>query len=111
LLAAGLLAACSILQRQAPVPVEERGAGAPAAPASAASAATPTASKSAHTVSAAATDAAPAASSSALHQLPFNPATMMPWNFSDPGALAPLPEAQAAGQTGGNTYNLNAGGR
>ncbi|MGM9491863.1 murein transglycosylase A [Ideonella sp. YS5] len=39
LLATGLLAACSLLQRQAPVPVEERGIGAPAAPASAASAA------------------------------------------------------------------------
>jgi membrane-bound lytic murein transglycosylase A len=32
LLAAGLLASCSMLQRQAPVPVEERGVGAPAAP-------------------------------------------------------------------------------
>jgi membrane-bound lytic murein transglycosylase A len=38
LLAAGLLAACSILQRQAPVPVEERGVGAPTAPGEPASA-------------------------------------------------------------------------
>lgn len=82
------------------------------AAASVASAATSTAaSKSAHSSSVAAASTAPPSSLSARQQLPFNPATMMPWNFSDPGAMAPLPGAQAAGQTGGNAYNLNAGGR
>lgn len=52
--------------------------------------------------------APPSTTASSAHQLPFDPATMMPWNFSNPAALTSV--SGAPGQTG-NMINSNAGGR